>query len=145
MGNKIRQQIDLYVNLLSKIPLDHFEYSMWIPNCIECLQFVLDNEQLLKEKPELYHDTLSTLGLLYSWIIEEKEWVYIELREKFKTRYSPEETGKSLKLLVERLNKENTTQIKCSLKTLVNKVDIQNTDGSYKSLYQILNDLAEIF
>lgn len=146
MGHKTKILITNYIDFLSKMPLDHYEYSTWVPNCIECLQFAFDNEQLLEEKPELYHDTLSTLSLLHALLIEGKEWAYIELREKFKTRYSNEEVGKSLKLFAERLNKENTTKIKCSLKPLASKVDdIQNIDGSYKSLYQILNDLAEMF
>lgn len=138
MNNKIKEQIIAYIDLLSLISAANHEYEIWIPTCIECLQFALDNEQLLNEKPELYSDTLSTLSLLYKWIVEEKEWAYIELREKFKKRYSPEEVGKSFKVILERMNtiKENEAN---------NLANFKNEEGNFKSMMQILNELSEQF
>ena len=101
----IKEEINLYIEFLSKLPTN-YEFEEWIPTCIECLQFALDNEQLLNEKPELYQDTLSTLYLLYTWIKDSKEWAYIELRQKFKKRYSPKEIGKALKEISIRLSNQ---------------------------------------
>jgi hypothetical protein len=144
IDNQTRSLIIAAIKLLSGLPPDDHEYLIWAPNCIECLQFALDNEKLLVEKPELYHDTLSTLNLLYLWIIEEKGWAYIELREKFKTRYSVEKNGKALKTIIDKINKENTNSVNENFSALSNIIDVQNQDGSYKSMYQILEELAEI-
>ena len=77
----------------------------WIPNCIECLQFALDNEELLKDKPSLFNDAVETVHLLYTWITNQPsgDYAYIILRKKFGRIYSPEEVGKALKKLVGRL------------------------------------------
>lgn len=148
----VKKQINLYIELLSKISLD-YEYESWIPNCIECLQFALDNEQLLKEKPELYQDTLSTICLLYSWIVEERGWAYIELREKFKTWYMSEEAGKSLRHMLEIFNKqdENEESIDRELidttENILQKYNktIYTGSGEYKPIIEILDMLSEIW
>ena len=111
MTDEFKQQISLYINLLNKtLPentntLEFHELNHWIPNCIECLQFALDNEELLKDKPSLFNDTVETVHLLYAWITNQSsgDYAYIILRKKFGKIYSPEEVGKALSKLVERL------------------------------------------
>lgn len=79
------------------------ELSDWVKNCITCLQFAIDNETILQEKPSLYEDTIRTFGLLYSWLIEDKEWAYIELRQKFRTIYNAKQTGEALRNLLNKM------------------------------------------
>lgn len=142
MNNKAKEQIAIFIDLLSEISSAKYEYEMWIPTCIECLQFALDNKQLLNEKPQLYTDTLRTLNLLYKWIVEEKEWAYIELREKFKKRYTLEEVGKSLKAILKRIGnaKENIKKNEVD-----NFINFKDEEGNFKSMAQILNELSEQF
>ena len=133
--------------MLSKIS-SNYEYESWVPNCIECLQFALDNEQLLKEKPELYQDTLSTLCLLYSWIIEEHGWAYVELREKFKTWYTSKEAGKSLKNMLDILNKQDENEeLIDETENMLKKYDktIYTEKGEYKAFIEVLDMLSEVW
>jgi hypothetical protein len=134
----VKKQINIFIDLLSKTSQDNYDFKEWIPNCIECLQFTLDNEELLNEKTGLYRDTLSTLSLLYSWIIEDKEWAYIELRQKFRKIYSPKEVGAALKEVVNRLNKQN--EYLYADNSLIN---FKDNDGNFKSLEQILSELSQ--
>ena len=133
-----KEQINIYIKLLSEVSQDNYDFKEWIPNCIECLQFALDNEELLSEKPELYQDTLSTLSLLYSWIIENAKWAYIILRQKFRTIYSPKEVGGALKDVANRLNKQ-----KEELYTSDYLVNFKDGDGNLKSVEQIFTELSE--
>lgn len=133
-----KEQINIYIKLLSEVLQDNYDFKEWIPNCIECLQFALDNEELLNEKPELYQDTLSTLSLLYSWIIDNAEWAYIVLRQKFRIIYSPEEVGSALKVLVNRLSKQ-----KEELYTSDYLINFKDGDGNFKSVAQVFNELSE--
>lgn len=133
-----KEQINIYIKLLSEVSQDNYDFREWIPNCIECLQFALDNEELLSEKPELYQDTLSTLSLLYSWIIENAKWAYIVLRQKFRTIYSPKEVGGALKEVANRLNKQ-----KEELYTSDYLVNFKDGDGNLKSVEQIFTELSE--
>jgi hypothetical protein len=133
-----KEQINIYIKLLSEVSQDNYDFKEWIPNCIECLQFALDNEELLSEKPELYQDTLSTLSLLYSWIIENAKWAYIVLRQKFRTIYSPKEVGGALKEVANRLNKQ-----KEELYTSDYLVNFKDGDGNLKSVEQIFTELSE--
>jgi hypothetical protein len=133
-----KEQINIYIKLLSEVSQDNYDFKEWIPNCIECLQFALDNEELLSEKPELYQDTLSTLSLLYSWIIENAKWAYIVLRQKFRTIYSPKEVGGALKDVANRLNKQ-----KEELYTSDYLVNFKDGDGNLKSVEQIFTELSE--
>jgi hypothetical protein len=114
---------------------NHYELGNWIPNCVECLKFAIDNEILLEEKPELLVDILKTLQLLYYWIVEEKEWAYIELYQKFRTIYSNVEVGKALKEISKRLNIENSKELGKNFKGL--GVEIKN-----KNMYEILEELS---
>lgn len=133
-----KEQINIYIKLLSEVSQDNYDFKEWIPNCIECLQFALDNEELLSEKPELYQDTLSTLSLLYSWIIENAKWAYIVLRQKFRTIYSPKEVRGALKDVANRLNKQ-----KEELYTSDYLVNFKDGDGNLKSVEQIFTELSE--
>lgn len=133
-----KEQINIYIKLLSEVSQDNYDFREWIPNCIECLQFALGNEELLSEKPELYQDTLSTLSLLYSWIIENAKWAYIVLRQKFRTIYNPKEVGGALKEVVNRLNKQ-----KEELYTSDYLVNFKDGDGNLKSVEQIFTELSE--
>lgn len=133
-----KEQINIYIKLLSEVSQDNYDFREWIPNCIECLQFALDNEELLSEKPELYQDILSTLSLLYSWIIENAKWAYIVLRQKFRTIYSPKEVGGALKEVANRLNKQ-----KEELYTSDYLVNFKDGDGNLKSVEQIFTELSE--
>ncbi len=140
--------IDTYIKYLSKILPTNYEFESWIPNCIECLQFAIDNEQLLNEKPELYKDTMRTLQLLQSWIVEEKEWAYIELRQKFKKHYSPEEVGKALKHLLTKLQQNKCVEESQPLEHKLKNININlincETQG-YKTPYEVLNELSEVW
>ena len=144
----MKKIIGNYIEFLSKILPTNYEFESWIPTCIECLQFAVDNEQLLNEKPELYQDTLSTLHLLYSWIIDDKGWAYIELREKFKKRYSPEEVGKALKCLLTKLQQNKCVEESQPLEHKLKNININlincETQG-YKTPYEVLNELSEVW
>jgi hypothetical protein len=133
--NNIKTTIKNYIEILSGAT--NVDAHEWIPNCIECLQFALDNEQLLIEKPSLYEDTLDTLQLLYSWIVEDKGYAYIYLRQKFRTIYSGEQIGKALKSMLSKLNCENKKQENNLL------VSFTNDKGEFKSTEQILNELSQ--
>lgn len=137
----IRRQIELAIELLSAITLD-CEYSAWVSNCIECLQFALNNEQLLIEKPELYRDTLHTLELLYLWMIDGKGWAYVNLREKFKTWYSPEQIGNSFRTILKKLENVNKNQELIGFNT-ENSIELKSKNGDFKSMFQILKELSE--
>ena len=138
MTDEIRSQISNCIKLIDSQPKGDYELNSWIPTCIECLNFALNNEQLLNEKPELYKDTLSTLSLLYSWIVENKEWAYIELRQKFRRVSTPEEVGNAFKLLFDKFNKKKnqTTQI---------ATEFRENNGYYKSTYRVLNELSDMW
>ena len=137
----IKNQINLAIELLSSVPLD-YEYKIWIPNCIECLQFALDNEELLKEKPELYNDMLHTLELLYLWIIDKEDWAYIELREKFKTIFTSEEVGSSIKNILARMQKTNSNQNPIN-GGMCDLIKLKNSDGDFRGVFDILEELSE--
>ena len=122
---------------MSGVLPNNYDFKSWIPTCIECLQFALDNEELLNENPELYQDTLYTLSLLYSWIIEDKDWAYIELKQKFRKIYSPKEVGNALKEFSKRLTEQKEEIYKGDC--LVNYKD---ADGNFKSMAQILSELS---
>ena len=135
MPENIKRQIESYIKLLNLTLSDnpkYFELSDWIPNCIECLQFSLDNEKLLIEKPNLYADTLSTISLLYSCIIENESWAYIELRQKFRNIATPEQMGKALKIICERLKEANNKVIEANYKTDVLNSSGYNVDNIYR-------------
>ena len=137
MTEEFKQQIRLYINLLNKtLPentntLEFHELNHWIPNCTECLQFALDNEKLLKDKPSLFNDTVETVHLLYEWITNQSsgDYAYIILRKKFGRIYSPGEVGVALKKLVGRLKEtrdevvEYQEHIKYQGKNLKNVLD----------------------
>jgi hypothetical protein len=131
----IKEQLKLYIEFLYKILPTYHDYEEWIPICIECLEFALCNVELLTEKPELYRDTLSTLHLLYSWIVDNRAWAYIELRQKFRKIYSPKEVGTALKELANRLSNQNKNN-----EYLVSFKDI---NGNFKSIEQVLSELSE--
>jgi hypothetical protein len=137
MDITIKEKISLYIDFLSYILPTNNDYEVWIPTCIECLQFALDNEKLLNEKPELYQDTLNTLYLLYSCIVKNEEWAYIELRQKFRKIYSPKEVGKALKEFSIRLSKK-----KEELYTNNCLIDFKDNNGDFKSVEQILSELS---
>lgn len=142
MDIKMKNNIELYIGLLSDAlktdnKLAKTEYKAWISNCIECLEFALDNEQLLIDKPTLYKDILNTLSLLYNWIFEEKSWAYIELYHKFRKICTGEECGQSLKTLFNRMNKDEMKPIETS------QINYTNSEEKFKSLSQILNDLSQ--
>lgn len=142
MDNTIKKQINLYIEFLSTISTNSFELKSWTPTCIECLQFALDNEQLLEEKPELYQDTLSTLQLLYFWLKDGEEWAYIELSQKFKKHYSPEVIGKAFKEISKRLAKlNNQDDIDKTLEDI--GVTLKTPDGNYRNTYDVLNDISQ--
>lgn len=135
MQEEIKQQVKSYIKLLNITLSDnpkHFELSDWIPNCIECLQFALDNEELLIEKPSLYADTLSTISLLYSWTVENESWAYIELRQKFRSIATPEQMGKALKIMCKRLKEANNKVIEANYKTDVLNSSDYNVDNIYR-------------
>lgn len=143
MDNDIKNLLKQYIKLLSETletsdKLTKIEFQAWIPNCIECLQFALDNEQLLIEKPSLYEDTLATLSLLYKWIFEETQWAYIELYRKFRTIYSGAEVGNALKAL---FNKLNENKIKEPENNCL--VDYKDGGGNLKSVHQVCAELSE--
>jgi len=134
---EFKKQISLYINLLNKtLPentntLEFHELNHWIPNCIECLQFALDNEELLKDKPSLFNDAVETIHLLYAWITNQSsgDYAYIILRKKFGKIYSPKEVGTALKKLVGRLKEtgsavvEHPEHIEYQGKSLKNALD----------------------
>lgn len=134
---EFKQQIRLYIDLLNKaLPenknsLEYHELNHWIPNCIKCLQFALDNEELLKEKPSLFNDMVDTIYLLHAWIFEDDSYAYIILKKKFGRVYTPEEVGNAFKKLAERL-KETRDEV----------VDYQN-EYQGKNLKDILEDLSK--
>ena len=101
------KHISQYIEFLSNIPSKGNNLESWIPICVECLQFTLDNEQLLNENPKLYQDALRTLHLLDSFIVEKEEWAYIVLKQKFKKYHSPEKIARAFKEVLKRLKAEN--------------------------------------
>ncbi len=106
---------------------------------MECLQFAVDNEALLKEKLSLYADTIQTLDLLCSYIVKSAEWAYVELRAKFRKIYSPEEVGKSLKLLLERMQSLKEPYIESGN----DFVSFTDDNGDYKPTEQILREISD--
>ena len=84
MDINIKNILNSFIKLLSETPQKDSPFETWIPNCIECLQFALDNEQLLIDKPSLYEDTLSTIYLLREWIFEDSKYAYLILERKFR-------------------------------------------------------------
>jgi hypothetical protein len=134
------QLLDLYLSNSKDVnKLQYIESRDWMQNCIECLNFALNNEKLLKAKPSLYVDTLETLNLLYSWIIEEKSWAYIALREKFKPIYTGKEIGNAFREIFNKIkteNKEATIEVRNSKRFF-------NNDGNFKSIAKILNEISD--
>lgn len=145
--NSMKQYIDLLSDILkTDDKLVKNEFEIWIPNCIECLQFYLDNEQLLIDKPNLYADILSILSLLYNWIFEGGSWAYIELYQKFKTIYSSEEIGNSFKVVFDRMNKNSIDKKQIKARLINNSlINYTNDNGDFKSLYEILSELHHAF
>ncbi len=141
MENIIKKQINLYIKLLSELDINDFELKEWVPNCIDCLKFAINNEQLLNEKIELYKDTLYTIDLLYSWIIGEETFAYIQLSHKFRNYYTPEKVGEALKTIVQRLKKINEIE-KINNDLLISFTDSNN---NFKSTSQIFNELSQKF
>lgn len=139
MTNEVKQFINNAIELLNATSKEDSDLQHWIPNCIECLQFALDNEQLLIDKPSLYDDTIDTLKLLHTWMFEESQYAHIILRKKFGKIYSPEEVGNALKLISDRLKAEHS---KNDSNELISYVD---DNGNYKSIEQILNELSQLW
>lgn len=141
---EFKQQINTYIKLLNILlseNTNHYELSDWIPNCIECLEFALNNGELLKEKPSLYEDTIRTINLLYLWIVEDKSYAYIELRQKFKTVGTSKEVGTALKKLIDRMKEENS--VLCNTENVF--VSFMDNDGNFKSTVQILKELSDMW
>jgi len=79
MDKDIKNLLKQYIKLLSDTletskKLTKIEFQAWMPNCIKCLQFALDNEQLLIKKTSLYEDTLTNIALIYNWNLEKNIW-----------------------------------------------------------------------
>ena len=138
MGNNVKSNIKQYINLLSEILPINNDFKAWIPNCIECLQFALDNKQLLMDEPSLYADTLSTLSLLYKWIFEEESWAYIKLYQKFRKVYSGQEIGVALKSLLSKLNDREIEKRENDY-----LVSFTDKEGNLKSFDKILYELSQ--
>lgn len=139
---EIRQQIQLYIEFLTKLSQENendFELQSWVPNCVECLQFAVDNEALFKENSSPYADIIQTLYLLYSYIVKNAEWAYVELSQKFRKIYSPEEVGKFLQLLLERMQSLKEPYIESGN----NFVSFTDDNGDYKPIEQILREISD--
>lgn len=135
MNDSIQERIRLYIDFLSDILATNNDFEIWILNCIECLEFVLNNEEIL-EKPGLFQDLLLTLQLLDSWIIKNSEWAYIELERKFRKIYDSKEVGKSLSEILARLKNQMEDSKESSL------IKLKDKDGNFKSTQQILEELS---
>ena len=142
--DELNKQIQIYINILNgiledntdKSKLQYHELRHWIPNCIECLQFAIDNEDLLEEKPSLLNDTVDTIYLLYGWLFEDKEFNYVILKKKFGKVYTHEEVGNAFKILAERLSESRDSIIEANYKT-----DILNSSGcNIDSIYRMIQD-----
>jgi hypothetical protein len=141
--DSVKEQIQASIKMLNVIleeKVNDYELSDWIPNCVQCLQFALDNEDILIEKPSLYQDTVSTLYLLSEWIVNNEWYAYIELREKFKTVFSGEQVGTSLKCILNRMQELKT--LSEEQKTII---PFTNPDGEFKSVEQILTELGDMW
>jgi len=128
------------LNVILEENAKDYELSDWIPHCIECLQFALDNENVLIEKPSLYQDTLNTLYLISEWVVNNKWYAYIELREKFKSVFSGEQIGNSLKLILNRMG-----EAKAENEEPEQIIPFTNPNGEFKSVEQILSELGDVW
>ena len=144
MTEEFKQQIQKYIDILSGILEDNADKSKqryhelrhWIPNCIECLQFAVDNESSLEEKPSLLNDIIDTIKLLHGWLFEDRGYSYVILEKKFGKAYSPEEVGKTLKILYERLKENYNNIVGSNYKT-----DILNAcECDIDSIYHMVKD-----
>lgn len=102
--------INLYIETLNTFLLRNKEsddLECWIPNCIKCLQFAVDNESTINENISFYNDILNTLYLLKIWIFENCEYAYMILLNKYKTTFTPEEAGNAFKKILERMKGDN--------------------------------------
>lgn len=148
MEDKLKKQINTYIELLNKTlpnsPEDknYYEFQAWIPNCIEFLEFSLNNENIFIEKPSFYENLISTIDLLYSCFVESSESAYIELYQRFRKIYSGAEIGESLKTILKRYQ-EVKSEIEDDKPERNNCVSFTDNDGNYKSIAQILNEISE--
>lgn len=75
----------------------------WIENIIKCFDYAVDENNNFPTDGTVYNDLLNTICLLYECFINKNYWAYFELREKYKTVATPEQIGKTLKIISERL------------------------------------------
>lgn len=82
----------------------------WIENIIKCFDYALDENNNFPTDGAVYNDLLNTIGLLYECFINKKDWAYFELSEKYKTVPLPEQVGKALKIISERIRNFNAEE-----------------------------------
>ena len=137
MDTNVKNTIGLLIRLLSETPQKNSPFETWIPNCIECLQFALDNEQLLIDKPSLYEDALSTIYLLREWIFEDSKYAYLILERKFRKVCTAEEVGNAFKILNKRMQDEANKKVDNN-----DFISFTDESGNFKSTSQILSELS---
>jgi len=83
---------------------DDYETFDWMSNCIKCLQFYFDNEWKLEENSKFKSDITNIIALVYAFIFDGEFYAFIELREKFKTKYSGKQAGEAIKKIMNRIS-----------------------------------------
>lgn len=91
------------------------ETKDWIKNLIKCFDYALDEKNNFPTEGEVFNDLLKTFHLLYKWIVEKKDWAWLELREKYKTVYSSEEVSNALRKISSRLSQSINEEIESVL------------------------------
>ncbi len=109
------REVKVYKNILQEVLNEESDWETkdWIQNLINCFNYILDDSNNFPTEGKIYEDLLNTISLLYEWLFNNEWWAWIELRQKYKTSYSPEDMGKALKLISERLKAFNSTAIEC--------------------------------
>jgi len=100
--NIMKSWIEILTCILDE-NINNYELTDWVKNCIDALQFALNNENIIEENINLYNDLINIINMLHSWIIEKEDYMYISLRQKFKSVYTAEQVGQSLKCMLNKI------------------------------------------
>jgi hypothetical protein len=119
--------------LAEQIKIDD-EDKYWLENCQKCLQFAVDNSELISNNENLYADVVYTLHLLDEWS-KGTQWAYIVLKKKYTPAVSAEQAGKAFRAVFDRMSEQKENEIQGKLYDI--GIDVKD-----KSLDDVIEQLS---
>ena len=102
MTDNLRELIVCNIDALRVVKNNGFDEA-WVDECGKTLQYILDNESILDNPDFPVDDLYLTFHLIHDWLINEDYGAYVELSQKYKPVFSPEQAGIAFKKIAERM------------------------------------------